>query len=410
MTPVSPHLPRAGLALFAGAALAMLALGLAPGRYYDLIEYRLFDIPAAMIPGRDTIPRAVTPAQLIEELLMALVIFLYAKEGWEAWRCERGPFAGRLAGWALVAVLGGMAGAAVVWAGVLAQFPPVDEAAGFATWAAPMGGEVAAVALLARMIWGDRAPALQLVLFLAILGTVLGLLVTGLAAPGSGGLRTAWLCLPLAAGLAGWYLLTRPLARPDLSERDRARAGVLWPWAPLAAVCWLGVALAGLPPALGFLPLLPAMPHARQSFGLFATAEVFLTDPLNRLARALLPLLPLLLFVFGFCHAGLDFGAAGAATLAALAAVVLGKPLGLALGAGLARLAGLHRPAALRDPVDVALALLVVAPGLTGAVLTFGSTLPGGAMTEAARLGFGLGLLAVALLAAALALTGSRRT
>lgn len=409
MTPVSTYLPRAGLALFAGAALATLAVWLDPGRYYDAVEFRLFDIPAALIPGRDTIPRAVTPAQLVEEVLMAAVIFLYAKEGWEAWRCERGPFAGRLAGWAFLAVLGGMAGAALAWAGVLALFPPADEAAGFATWAAPLGGEVAAVALMARLIWGDRAPALQLVLFLAILGTVLGLLVTGIAAPASGRVRTVWLCLPLAAGLAGWYLLTRPLARPDLSERDRARAGVLWPWAPLALVSWLGVALSGLPPALGFLPLLPAMPHARQSFGLFATAEVFLTDPLNRLARALLPTLPPLLFLFGFCHAGLDIGAAGVATLAALAAVLVGKPLGLALGAGLARLARLHGPAAIRDKADVALAFLIVAPGFSGAALVFGTTLPGGAMTEAARLGLGLALTGITVLAAGLALSGARR-
>ncbi len=401
MTPVSHHLPRAGLALIAGAALATLAVALVPGWYYDLIELRLFDVPASVIPGRESIPRAVTPAQIVEELGMAVVLFLCAKEGWEAWRCERGPFAGRLALWALVAVAGGMAGAGAVWALVSAGLERAEEAAGFRGWVAGAGGEVAVAALLARLVWGDRAPALQLVLFAAIAGLVGGLLLAWLAAPGSGGLRPAWLALPLLAAGGAWWALTRPLSRPGVSELERARAQALWPWALVAVPSWFGVALAGLPPALGFLPLIPAMPHARQSFGLFATAEVFLTDPLNRLARALLPWLPALALAFGFCHGGLDLGALGPASAAALAGVWRGQPVGLALGAALGRALGLRPPEGLR-PLDLGLAALILAPGFTGGVLILSTTQPGGAVTEAARAGLGLSLVLVVLATLAL--------
>jgi Na+:H+ antiporter, NhaA family len=398
VTPVSPHLIRAAWTLIAGAALATLAVNLAPGAYYDTIEFRLADLPPWLIPGRESIPRTITPMQLVEEVAMALILFLLAKEGWEAWRCEKGPFSGKRATGPVFVALGGMAGGALVWALLASHLETAPEAEGTTGWVVPLAGDVIIAFLVGRMVLGPRSPALQLLLFTGIAGVVLGCILGGIMAPGGSGLRWVWLVLPLASTLAGYVIITRPLHRVDLSERRRMRAGSLMPWAGIAVVSWLGVALSGLPPALGFLPLLPAMPHARQSFGLFAAAEEFLTDPLNRATQHLLPALPVLTGLVGFTHGGADLWAIGASTWVAVGALLIGKPLGFFV-AILAARAMLPAALSLRDMAAVA---VLGGIGLAGPLLMLDPALPGGAVREAARAGIVLVLLAVpALLAIA---------
>ncbi|QYK40004.1 MAG: Na+/H+ antiporter NhaA [Paracoccaceae bacterium] len=407
MTPVSPHLTRAAWAFLAGSAVATLAATLVPGSYYDAVEWRLFDLPAWLIPGRDSIPRTFTPMQVVEEIVMAAVLFLFAKEGWEAVRCENGAFAGRQARGPLLAAAAGMAVAAAIWAAAAWLTETAPEAEGTPGWAVPIGGEVLLAWLVARTFLGARSAAVQLVLFMGIAGLVIGTVVGGLAAPGGAGLRPLWLGLPAAAALAGYLALTRPLAHPDLAERMRARLDAVWPWAGLAALSWLGVALAGLPPALGFLPILPAMPHARQSFGLFAAAETFLSDPLNRVSQVALPLLPPAMLAFGLTHGGVDAGATAAATGAALAALVLAKPAGIAAGLAVVRRldpAALPQVAQPRDLLAVALAGGI---SVTGATLLLEPALPGGAVREAARAGLWISAAVLAL--AIVALRAARR-
>ncbi|HMO08925.1 MAG TPA: hypothetical protein PKD10_14960 [Paracoccaceae bacterium] len=404
MIPVSPHPARAGAALILGAAIATLGATFAPALYYDAIEYRIFDLPPGLIYGRDTIGRPVTPRQIVEEAAMALVLFLIAKELWEALRIERGPFAGRAAVGPAAAVAGGMAGAALAWRLAEAAAGRAEEAAGFATHALTLGSDLMAAALFGALAFGARSAANQFLLFVAALGTAAGVLAAALVAPGGAGFRPLFLLLPAGAALAGWMLLTRPLAAPALTERGRARAGALWPWLPLAALSWVGVALAGLPPALGLVPIVPAMAHSHASFGLFAEAEGFLSDPLNRLARLVLPALPLLAGLFGLTHGGADLGALGPATAAVLAALWVGKTGGFALAALAAP--GLRTALAARGigPAQVLAVAALAAPALAGPALVMATVLPGGAVAEAARAGLGLSL--VAGLALALALRG----
>jgi len=160
------------------------------------------------------------------------------------------------------------------------------------------------------------------------------------------------------------------------------------------AISWLGTVAAGLPGALGLLPIIPAIPHADRAFGLFAEAEEFLHDPLNRLAHLLVKPLSVVLFLFGLTRGGIDLAAYAPTTLTVLAAMWIGKPLGLFAGALLAaRLFNLPMPAGVRIR-DLALVAVISGIGFTAPVLGLDSTLPGGAMAEAARLGLALSLLA----------------
>jgi NhaA family Na+:H+ antiporter len=388
---VSPFVRHFAKALVGGAALATLWVNLAPASYYDAVEFRLADLP---LPGWTGVPPVtLSPLNLVSSGLMALFMFFIAKELWEALVLERGALAGRArASMPLGAVLGGMIGAVAVWLGFSAAFETAQEAGVGTGWPVPLGSDVVLCYVFGRAVFGRDHPALHLLLLITIAYDILGLLILGLTYP-EAELRLIWLLLPLGAMAVAWAFHAR-LARPDASERQHRRAYALWPYILTGAISWLGIALSGLPAALGLLPMIPVIPHAERSFGLFAEAETFLQDPLNRLARLMVGVLPAVLFLFGLTRGGVDFSAFAPTTGTVLAALWLGKPLGLLAGALIAGvLTGRLLPGGLRLS-DLLLIALLSGAGFTVPVLALDSALPGGIMAEAARLGLALSLLA----------------
>jgi len=402
---VTPFLSRFAGALLAGAVLASLWVNLAPGSYYDAIEFRLFELslPAWLSP----LPFGLTPLWLVGEGLMALFFFLLGKELWEALVLERGALNGRAAALPLGLALGGMVGAVGLWAVSLALLGP---AAGLATglaggvgWQVPLGSDVLLCFLFGRLVFGPGHPALRLLVLLAALTDVLALLVLGLTQPFAT-LRPAWLVLPVVAPVAVWYACGREPG-PQASERKRRLRQALWPYIAAGLTAWVGVVAAGLPGALGLLPVIPAIARTDRSFGLFAAFEAMLHDPLNRLVRLASWPLTVILFLFGLTRGGVDLAAFGPATLAVLASLWIGRPLGLlGLGFGLTAVLGLRLPAGVSRRDLRAIAVLM-AMGFCVPLLATGSVLPGGALPEAARLG-----LALSLLAGPLALLALRRS
>jgi NhaA family Na+:H+ antiporter len=387
---VSPFVRRFAWALLGGAGLATAWVNLSPATYYDTMEFRLLDLP---LPGWIAAEAAiVTPMTVASELLMAFFMFFVGKELWEALILDRGALAGRRAFLPAGAVIGALLGAVIVW--VLHSAAVItDEWVPFgAGWPLPIGSDIVVGFVVGRMVFGAGHPALHLLLLLTIASNILGILILGLAYPVAG-LQLLWLILPAAASVGVWYLFGR---RPTgaATEREKRRGMALWPYAVAGAISWLGTVEAGLPGALGLLPIIPAIPHADRAFGLFAEAEEFLHDPLNRLAHLLVKPLSVVLFLFGLTRGGIDLAAFAPTTLTVLAAMWIGKPLGLFAGALLAaRLFNLPMPAGVRIR-DLALVAVISGIGFTAPVLGLDSTLPGGAMAEAARLGLALSLLA----------------
>lgn len=397
---VSTFVRHFARALLAGMALATLWVNLSPDSYYDAIEWRLFDLPFP--EGWTALPSSVTPLSLVTGGLMALVLALLGKEFWEALALETGalrrdPALGRPALLPLAAVLGGTAGAVMVWLLMSAALPVPQESWPGAGWPVPIGADVVLAYAAGRLVFGPGHPALHLLLLITIAFDVLGLLVAGLADPAAG-LAPAWLALPLVATVAVWTYAGRH-ARPEASERLKRRAARLWPYGLAGLVCWAGVALSGLPGALGLLPLVPVIPHGSRTFGLFAEAEAHLHDPLNRLAQALVLPVTVTLFLFGLTHGGLDFAAAAPTSLTTLAAFLIGKPLGLLAGLFAVLALGAARLPAGITRADLGRLAVLSAMGFTVPALAISGSLPGGAMTEAARLGLAATLLPGAALA-----------
>jgi NhaA family Na+:H+ antiporter len=202
-----------------------------------------------------------------------------------------------------------------------------------------------------------------------------------------------WLALPLIASVGVWALYGRR-QRLHASEAARRQGLMLWPYVLAGVISFIGVAAAGLPPALGLLPVIPAIPHAERSFGFFAEAETFLHDPLNRLAHLLVRPLALVLFLFGLTRGGIDLAAFAPTTFTTLAAFWIGKPVGFLLGCMLAaQITGRNLPQGIRLR-ELLLIALLLGVGFTVPVLALDTALPGGGMAEAARLGLALSLLA----------------
>lgn len=376
-------------ALLAGVTVATVWVNLSPARYYDAIEYRLADL--ALPAWAAAAPVSLTPMALVAHGLMALFLAYLAKELWEALVLERGPFRGRArAALPAGAVIGAMAGAALTWLVTAALIETAAEA-GFGTgWAVPLGSDAVLGYVIGRWVFGAGHPALHLLLLIAIAQDIAGLIVLGLAFPVHP-LAPVWLALPILASGGVWLLVGRRV-HPGASERDRQTGLALWPYVLAGLVGWTGVALAGLPPALGLLPVIPAIPHAERAFGLFAEAEGLLHDPLNRLAQHLVRVLPVVLFAFGLTRGGIDFGALAPTTGTVLAALWIGKPLGLLAGAMAAMAltrSALPAGVTLRDLVLIA---VILGAGFTIPTLAIETALPGGGMSEAARAGLALSL------------------
>lgn len=385
---VSPFVRHFGWALLGGAGLATLWVNLSPDSYYDFIEWRLADLP---LPGwLAPIPVSLTPLSLVAQGLMALFLFFIGKELWEALALERGALSGRRATVPVAAVLGGLIGAALVWLVTGSLIETAYEATPGMGWPVPLGSDVVLCYIFGRRVFGPAHPALHILLLIAIANDILGLIVAGLAAP-DGTLRPLWLLLPLLASLGSWAFWGRALPA-TASERARRRRLAVWPYLLGGSLSFVGIAAAGLPPALGLLPMIPAIPHADRTFGLFAEAEELLHDPLNRLAHLLVRPLAVVLFLFGLLRGGVDLAAFAPTTLTTLAALWLGKPLGM-IAAVLLATRRRPLPPGLRWR-EIGLIALICGMGFTVPLLAIDTALPGGAMTEAARLGLALSLLA----------------
>ncbi len=397
---VSSFVRHFAWALLCGAGVATLWVNISPSSYYDAVEWRIVDLslPALVAAG----PIGLTSQILVADLFMALFLAFIGKELWEALVLRRGALSGRQAIMPGAMTVGAMGGAIIFWLALSTLLQTAEEAAPGMGWYLPAASDVVLCYVIGRRVFGPDHPALHVLLLVTIASDIAALVFHGVAML-QDPTRLVWLLLPLAAGMTAWRMFGHAL-RADATEQDRRRLQVVWPYVVAGVVSWIGVAASGLPPALGLLPIVPAIAHADRAFGIFAEVEHLLHDPLNRLARALVVPVTAVLFCFGLTHGGIDAQALAPTTFIVLGALWIGKPLGCiaaTIGAGL--IFGLRLPSglSLRDLVLIA---VILGMGFTLPALMLDPALPGGAVREAARMGF-----AVSLFAGPLAILAARR-
>jgi len=269
----------------------------------------------------------------INDVGMVFFFALAAKEVFEA-TLPGGPLASpRRALSPLAAAVGGMVAPAVIFVTLASTLGPADLIRG---WAIPCATDIAFSAMIARVIFPGGHPAIPFLLLLAIADDALGLIILAVFYPSDSLSFLALITLMAAAMLLALWL----------RRRDTPS---FWPYViGPGALSWAALHFGGFHPALALVPIVPFMPHSPRDLGLFDPQEELQTDTLNQFERWWATPVQLVLLLFGFANAGVAFAQIGPGTYYVFAALLLGKPIGILLFSGAARLAGASLPPGLR--------------------------------------------------------------
>jgi Na+:H+ antiporter, NhaA family len=269
----------------------------------------------------------------VNDIGMAFFFALAAKEVFEA-TMPGGPLASpRHAMSPLSAAVGGMVAPALIYLALVVIRGPAGLARG---WAIPCATDIAFSAMIARFVFPAAHPAISFLLLLAIADDALGLAIMAIFYPSGALSPLSFVGLMAAAVLAAMWL-------------RRRQTPSFWPYiiGP-GALSWAALYVGGFHPALALVPIVPFMPHSAEDLGLFDPREQYRADTLDRFEYWWATPVQCVLLLFGFANAGVPFRQIGPGTFYVLAALLLGKPLGILLFSNVARLAGGSLPPGLR--------------------------------------------------------------
>ena len=297
------------LLLIIGAVAALVWANIDATSYHHFVDFVIWDY--APIGHLHDGHRTLTLHYLVNDVLMALFFAIAAKEVWEAIILENGSLRGRKAATPLFATAGGMFGPIGVYLGLAAVMGSETYNAVANGWAIPTATDIAFSYLVGRMVFGAGHPAVRFLLLLAIADDAAGLIILAIFYP-SGDLAPEWLLLSVGISLAVFVVFNWLPRRLDRGDQDRPNSTWVrqhlkyWPYALGGVISWYGFMRSGIHPALGLLPIIPAIPHADRAFGMFSEAEVYLHDLLNVMEHALKYPVETVLFFFGLLNAGVE--------------------------------------------------------------------------------------------------------
>lgn len=397
------------LLLVLGALIALTWANTSPQSYkvfHDFVLLDNFFIGHAHTDASGQVHRTLTLHYLVNDVLMAVFFAIAGKEVWEAVALREGSLKGKKAVTPLLATIGGMAGPIAVYLMVATLFGSMTYDAVVRGWAIPTATDIAFSYLVGRLVFGAGHPAVSFLLLLAIADDAGGLIILAIFYP-TGELKPVWLLLSLGVSLLVYFLcnwLPRKMDEGDDAKLATAWAREklsCWPYVVAGAISWYAFQESGMHPALGLLPIIPAIPHADHDFGFFSRKEHGATDLLNVLEEKLKPFVQIILLLFGLMNAGVEFGAVGVPTLLVLLGLVVGKPVGIfSCGYVAARVLGFGLPEGMRLR-DLFVLGCVAAIGFTVALFVASVAFPAGATQDAAKMGalLSLGAAVIAIVA-----------
>jgi NhaA family Na+:H+ antiporter len=330
----------------------------------------------------------------VNEIGMVFFFGLAAKEVFEA-TLPGGPLASpRRALSPLAAAVGGMVAPAAIYVSLALTLGPTDLTRG---WAIPCATDIAFSSMVARLVFPVGHPAIPFLLLLAIADDALGLLILAVFYP-SRAVSLTWLLLLMAAAMLVAVVL----------RRRRIQSFWLYVIGP-GSLSWAALHVGGLHPALALVPIVPLMPHSPRDLGLFSPDEGRQYDTLNRFEHWWFVPVQFVLLLFGFANAGVPFERIGSGTYYVLVALLLGKPLGIALFAAASRLAGAQLPERLRAG-DLLIVGIAASIGFTVSLFFATAAFPAGVALAETKMGALLSFVAapIALGVARLRRVGAR--
>ena len=395
------------LLLILGAAVALIWVNVDAQSYHHMVEYPLWFNDLVGVDASHWINshgedfhiddaggalKVLSMHYLVNDVLMAFFFAIAAKEVWEAVILRNGSLRGKKAATPLFATAGGMLGPVAVYLGLAAILGSDVYDAVANGWAIPTATDIAFSYMVGRVVFGAGHPAVRFLLLLAIADDAAGLIILAIFYP-SGDVAPAWLVLSLCAAVGVFVLfnwLPRKLDRGDQLRRRstwvRNHLG-FWPYLVAACLSWYGFQESGLHPALGLLPIVPAIPHADRAFGIFSEAEQYLSDLLNHIEHILKHPVEIILFFFGLMNAGVEFSAIAEPTWLVLAGLIVGKPIGIVIfGWVAAHPMRLGLPQGMRM-IDLVVVGCVAAIGFTVSLFIASVAFDPGPIQDAAKMG-----------------------
>ena len=308
---------------------------------------------------------------IVNDVGMVFFFALAAKEVFEATLPGGALASPRHALSPVAAAVGGMAAPALIYVVLASTLGPAELIRG---WAIPCATDIAFSAMAARVVFPAAHPAIPFLLLLAIADDAMGLIVLAVFYP-SGSLSFATLIILMTAAVLLALWLRR---RHTLS---------FWPYliGP-GALSWAALHWGGFHPALALVPIVPFMPHSARDLGLFDPREAGHIDTLNRFEHWWALPVQFVLLLFGLATAGVPFEQIGPGTYFVLAGLLFGKPIGILLFSGLARLAGASLPQGLRL-ADLVVVGITAAIGFTVSLFFATAAFPAGAALAETKMG-----------------------
>jgi Na+:H+ antiporter, NhaA family len=321
----------------------------------------------------------------VNDVAMTFFFALAAKEVFEATLPGGSLASPRRAVLPLAAAVGGMAAPALIYIGLALARGHGELVRG---WAIPCATDIAFSAMVARMIFRRSHPAIAFLLLLAIADDALGLVILAVFYPSAPvSLPVLVVLMAAAIALAAWL-------------RHRGMRS-FWPYViGPGALSWAALYLGGFHPALALVPVVPLMPHSARDLGLFEPLEAQRDDTLDRFEHWWAQPVQLVLLLFGFANAGVPFERVGPGTYYVLAALLLGKPIGVVLLSNAARLLGAASADGLRTR-DLIVVGVCASVGFTVSLFFATAAFPDGMVLAETKMGALLSLSAAPLALAA---------
>ena len=267
-------------------------------------------------------------------------------------------------------------------------------------WAIPTATDIALAWLVARVIFGNRHPAVNFLLLLAVADDAIGLVI--IAVFYSTDVQPLWLLLT-AGGMAAAYLLRR--------------LGLTW-WPAYILIAggmsWVGLVKAGVEPALALVVIVPFLPtlHASghhdhghepdhgghgQAIGTLEKFEHQLKLPVD-----------FGLFFFAWANAGVAFGNISSVTLMILLSLIVGKTVGVTLFSAIVSRLGFPLPEGM-GLRHLAITGMIAGLGLTVALFVANKAYAGTDFLDPGKMGAVLSVIVAALSLLCARLIGIRR-
>ncbi len=273
-------------------------------------------------------------------------------------------------------------------------------------WAIPTATDIALAWLVARVIFGNRHPAVNFLLLLAVADDAIGLVI--IAVFYSSDVQPLWLLLT-AGGMATAYLFRR--------------IGLTW-WPVYILIAggmsWVGLVQAGVEPALALVVIVPFLPalHAAGhdgadadhggEHGHAAGGHGHGGGALEKFEHQLKLPVDFGLFFFAWANAGVAFGSINQVTLMVLLSLIVGKTVGVTLFSFLVSRLGFPLPEGMGIR-HLAITGMIAGLGLTVALFVANKAYSGTDFLDPGKMGAVFSVVVAALSLILARLVGVRR-